>query len=656
MKTILLFFSILLCISDVMSQRSEPSWYFTIDAFNVTDISDLEMDNEGNTYVVANYQGALHLEGNQGRVLPPAPHVHGVLIKLNPQGKLLWCHGFKSAFDNRINDLDVGPDGSVYITGFGDGLMHFPGKTDNMIVGRERAAGEFHQPQGLYAAKYSKDGERIWVNYWSTTWGEGKSIAVNSKGEVVFSYYHYSRLTKGDEVIDDFTRTPEAQAKVSRAFLHPDGKLNRIETFQILNSDSNVRTPQLLYDDKDQLYSFGLFKKSIYLSENDSLTNDGYYDGHDSYLVKYDQEGKLDWVKQFGGQNMQIIEDIDIAEDGSIYGTGQYSYECILMENVKSVQKSKYEYKSGNSFFYFHFFDDGETDFIRFQEGNGYNGYFMGFSVDHDVNGETHIIGSFTDTLHIDGFQLESPTYPSFGFVSQWEGTSLVDLHEMASMEKSWINPCQIRSSEKGYAIGAIYYGDDVMLEIGGKKVKLGFKDYGRASVVYGGAIRKKEDRPEVLAEQRQSRRVERLRSLEPLLSCTDAKLADDPATWYLVAQTVAPSLNPSAAPPASEPAATDPLTGLEPCGMQVADLEATLFPNPSAGPINVRLKGMEGGTAQLDIFSESGQLIYSQRILVPTNDYQVNIDLTASAAGNYIVRIVHGEFEKGLRLVKMKI
>jgi hypothetical protein len=632
------------------AQYGEPAWLYTIDAFNDADISDLEVDDQGNTYVTVNYMGTLNLEGNNGRLLDPASHMHGVLLKLSPQGKLIWSRGFKSAFDNRINDLTIGPDGGVFVTGFGDGLMNFPGKSDNMLVGRERGPNEYHQPQGIYLAKYSKDGDRMWVHYWNTTWGEGKSIAVNSKGEVAWSYYHYTDLTRDGELIDAFPRTESSKVKVSLAWFNPDGKLNRIEPFQFLPSDSNVKAPSLRFDRQDHFYCFGLFKGSIHLSPTDSLTNDGYYESWDSYLAKYDNQNKLLWKRQLGGQNIQLLDDIDIAADGSIYGTGQYSYECILMDGIKPAYKSAYEYKSGNNFFLFHLFDDGETDFMRYQEGKGYNGSFMGVSIDQDVNDLTHVIGSFTDTLEIDGFDLQGVVYPSSGFISTWEGSRLVQLDEIARMEKSWYISTGVRSSETAYAVGGMYYGEDVRLKINGSDVKLSSKDYGRGSAVFGGAVKRKEPHEEVLAEQREARRLERLESIEALFACTSKELADSPTTWYPVIPSEPGTIEPGGQ------ATVDPLLSNSPCGVLIEEMEASLFPNPTTGPVTVRLKGMEGSTTQLDVFSDKGQLIYSQRVQVPANDYNVEFDMANAATGTYFVRITHAGFEKALRLVRARI
>lgn len=624
------------------AQWSDPSWLFTIDAYTDADISDVEVDDDGNTYVSANYQGSLKLEGNTGKLLANAPHMAGVLLKLDSKGKLLWCRGFESAFDNRINDLSLGADGFLYITGFGDGIMHFPGKHGDVVFGREKVNGEYHQPQGIYVAKYSKEGERIWVNFWSTAWGEGKSVAANSKGEVVWSYYHYTDLKIGDKIIDAFPRVTTNEVKVSLAYFKQDGTLIKIEPFQILSSTSNVRCPSVKFDHHDNRYCFGQFSKSIQLSPDDSLKNDGYYEGMDSYLAKYNSEGKYLWSRQFGGQNDQHLTDIDFGDDGTIYGTGEYSFECILMDAIKPAQQSRYEYKAGRSFFYFHLHEDSETDFIRFEEGKRYTSAITGASIDLDVNGQTHIVGYFNDTLQVEDHTIQSPIASTASYTSTWDGNDLTQFSELAKTEKSWASARQVRSGKKSYAIGAMYYGSDVKMMINGKEVTVSNWEHGRASLIYGGSVRAFKNHEVIATTTREMQRHERLQSIEALFACKDPSLAESTTTWY-------PTLD-------SIPSLENTWTNPSPCGVVIETLEATLYPNPTEGPVSILLKGMMSGLTQLDIFSERGQLIYTQRIQVPDDNYTLDLDLTSAATGTYIVRITHDRFEKALRLVKVKM
>ncbi len=624
------------------AQFEDPSWVYMIDAFNDADITDVEVDDKGNTYASVNYMGTLNLVGNQGRLLPNADHQAGVLLKLDSNGKLLWCRGFESAFDNRINDIVLGADGSVYFTGFGDGLVHFPGKKDELICGREKEKDESHQPQGIYAAKYTSEGERIWVHFWSSPWGEGRSVAVNSKGELAWSYYHCCDIYEKDVLIDIVEKTDRSQMKMSIAFFNADGSLKRIEHVQTVESFSTANPPVLYCDKEDNLYRTGTFTKCVFLTPQDSLVNDGYYDSQDAYLAKYNPEGELMWSRQFGGQNTQRIYDIDFGSDGSVYGTGQFSYECLLMDAIKSIQKSKFDYKSGDSMFYFHFFKDGECDFIRFDDNEGYSNYFISSSIDIDLNEESHIVGLFTDTLRLEGFVLKEDCQANSAFYSNWKGRELQHIVKIGTTKSSWLHPLRVRSGKQHYAIGAMYYGKDVTLEIAGKKIVMSSVDYGRASFIYGGAVKRKDEKPKVLAEMQMRKRTERLDMLKPLLACPNPQSALASVMWYPASDSI--------------PENDSTLVAFSPCGYVVENMEASLYPNPTKGPVSVLLKGMKDATTQIEVFSESGKLMYSQRLTIPSDEYTVDFDMAGAATGLYFVRIVHGAYEKALKVVKLNM
>lgn len=639
--------SILFCLAlELNAQLDPPSWYYVVDGFNDTDFSDLEVDQQGNTYATVNHQGDLSLTGNNGRLIPHAPHMGGVLIKLSPQGKLIWARGFQSAFDNRINDLCLGPDGSIYITGFGDGEMHFPGKEKDLIFGKAKGKDEFHQPQAIYLAKYSPEGEPIWVNYWSTAWGEGLSVAVNSKSEIAWSYYHNNELKVGEKIIDDYKYTTGSKSNVSRAYFSPDGQLQKIVRVQVVDSGEGSRGPKLRYDIHDNLYCFGRFNMSMKLSEKDSLVNNGFYDSLDAYLVKYSPTGEFLWAKHFGGENVQLLTDIDIAPDGSVYGSGEYRYECILMDGIRVAEQSRYEYRSGSNTFYFHLFEDGEPDFIRFFEGKMYNGYFTANSIDYDVNGDTHMVGSFTDTLEVDGFSLQTPKDYSTPFLGNLHGKELIELKSMAKIKSSWICPWRIRSHGSAYATGFIYYGNDIRVNVNDNDVLIKNHEYGRGTLIVGGSIRVKHHDTGVLAEQRASSRLERLESIEPLLICSNPELADASTTWFPIPDDDLTHVQ--------SPDDQNSGVNLTPCGMTLDDVEALLFPNPTNGPVSLKLKGMLEANVQIDVLSEKGQLLFSKYIQIPSSDFTMELDMSAAAAGTYFVRITYANFEKALRLVKV--
>lgn len=632
------FFFLVFFSNWTFAQSAKPEWLYIIDGYNDTFVSDLEVDKEGNTYLAVNYCGALTVSG-LNKKMPPSGHVHGLLIKLNKNGKPLWAHGFKSAYDNRINDLSIAPDGDVLITGFGDGVMSFPGLNDTLKCGREKGKNDYHYPQAVYAARYSPKGERIWVHFWNTGWAEGMSIAANSKEEVYFSFYHRGSLRNKETLIDSFPVTPKLSAMVSYAHIDKDGKLVKIHHFDFQETSSSAHTPHLKFDKDDNLYMYGAFKGKVKFSEKDSLTNDGYYESNDSYLVKFNPAGNLLWKKRIGGQNGQWIKEIQFADDGSIYATGEYSFECTIGDGISLSQKSKYEYKSGDSFMYFKLNADGELVFTRFEEKGNYGTYFTARSIGLDPNGESHIVGYYTDTIQFEGFFLPGISRTNQMFYSRWQEDKLLELENVGNSNRYGLSPMRIGFGPTGqFAVTGVYNDKSCSINIQGQEKKFGKYEYGNATFVYGGSvpvIRKTE--PSLLATK--TIRFNHLETLKPLLACLKPKESTLPNIWFPTTDSI----------PSRETWLSE-----SPCGREIVQLEASLYPNPSAGQSTLKLNGMMGGQVQLDVFSENGALLFSKRITVPSEEYLQDLNLSSAAPGIYFVRIVHGGFEKAIRMVKI--
>jgi hypothetical protein len=632
------FFLFIFFSNWVFAQNAKPEWLYIIDGYNDTFVSDLEVDKEGNTYLAVNYCGALTLSG-LNKKMPPSGHVHGLLIKLNKNGKPLWAHGFKSAYDNRINDLSLAPNGDVLITGFGDGVMHFPGLSDTLKYGRDREKNGYHYPQAVYAARYSTKGERIWVHYWNTGWAEGMSIAANSKDDVYFSYYHTGSLRDNKTLIDSFPVTPKLSAMVSIAHIDKDGKLAKINHFDFQETSSSAHTPRLKFDQNDNLYMYGAFKGKLKFSEKDSLTNDAYYESNDSYIVKYNPAGEILWKKKIGGQNGQWVKEIQFGEDGSVYAAGEYSFECTIGDGISLTQKSKYEYKSGDSFMYFKLNADGELVFTRFEEKGNYGTYFTGRSIALDPNGDSHIIGFYTDTIQLEEFFLPGIFRTNQMFYSRWQEDKLLELENVGNNNRYALSPTRIGFGSTGqFAVTGVYNDKSCSINILGKEKKFGKYEYGNATFVYGGSVPVIIKSEPVLLATKTIRSIH-LETLKPLLACLKPQEVSIPNIWFPTADSI----------PTRETWLSE-----SPCGREIVQLEASLFPNPSVGLATLKLNGMMGGQVQLDVFSEYGALLFSQRITVPNNEYLQDMNLSSSAPGIYFVRIVHGGFEKAIRMVKI--
>lgn len=621
-------------------QAMMPNWVYTIDGFYDTDVTDIVIDEDGNSYVTVNYGGTLEIKELK-RKLPRSPHVHALILKLDKLGKPVWVHAFKSGNDNRINDISLAPNGDILFTGFGDGIMSFPttpGKKDTLRLGREKGRNDYHQPQMLYAARYSKDGERIWVHKWETGWAEGLSIASNSKNETYLSFYYKSFIKKNGVLLDSFPRNKKIESKALTVKIGSDGGFDKIIHEDYIRSSSYIVRKSLAIDEEDNLYLFGTFTNSIYFTTTDSLNNRSYEDGMDSYLAKFDANLNFEWARKIGGQNTQWIKDIGFDDEGSVYATGQYSFECTLSDGISVIQKSTYEYKSGSSFFYFKLFADGELAFARYEEEGNYGTSFSAQSMAIDKNNDAHIIGHFDDTVRVDSKSIQTQRGNGHFFYSRWNQNEILDLQKLGYSPKGFLIPRSIRTNGDYLVGGGLYVNDGCGMKTKGKDVKFSNIDHGRASFIFGGMIEDIKRDTNLIASGKT--RSIYLNRLKPLLACVNPKEEVKPNVWFPTVDSI----------PSREKWLSE-----SPCGREVVKLEAMLYPNPSRGQTTLKLSGFGNGNAsQIDVFSETGKLLLTQRVQVPAQEYDLELNLGNAASGIYFVRIVHGGFEKALRLVKV--
>ena len=636
---ILLAFVCLFC--DVQAQNIAAHWSFVIDGQRDTDVKDLVVDDQGNTYVAFDYSGSLSVTGLKTKI-PPAPHVHTGLLKLSPQGKPLWVQVVRSAFDNRVNAVEIAPNGDVLIAGFADGLVRFASGKDTIRLGREKGKEEYHHPQGLYLARYSPEGKCRWVHHMPVKgFGQSCDIAVNSKDEVYYAFYYYGDMANAYGLP---LRKYDNNLCVVQKLDGKDARVLETRTMDMSHLGSYVIHFNLKTDEQDNLYEFGIFRKFLSLEDGDSLLNDGYYDGADAFLLKYDAQGKRSWARQIGGQNYQLIKDLVVEPSGELHLTGQFTYECVFSDGVIPIQKTKVESHGGSHFFYIRLDAEGEllqAEYVKSQAGRYINGMSIALGPDSSIL----CLANTTDTLNIQ----EKQFIPQLGndqtWLSQWNTGKLADLGFPARAPKGFMLSRVIDSNKNHFAASAIYHGDDASVELESGKVALSNREYGRNTVVWGGLMRPHVELDSmmplasVVQAERRLRQLVEVEKIQSLLVCAQSREEETMGLWYPVLQS---------------DTGRAAWLGEHPCGLRLEVQQAKVYPNPTIGSLSLELRGMQG-LVNVDIFSEAGKLLHSRVIEGLEGEQTLFFDLSAVAAGMYFLRVRANGFEKALRVVKVE-
>lgn len=637
-------------------------WNIVLDGYNTVYMADIAVDKEGNTFVAANYTADLTIK-ELNKKLPRAEHVHAMIMKISPQGKPLWAHGFNSPNDNSIKDISIASNGDLLITGFADGITDFPSIGDTLSRGKARELVDnryYQNHNGLYAARYSTKGKCIWVKYFECAWGEGLSIAGNNLDEVFVYYYQNSDLLLDNKTIVPFKGSKSANSKLGIIRLDGKGELIEVRPMGYEVSQSMIIRGNLEFDSKNNCIVYGVFQAKTVLSPNDSIVTDGYHMSVDSYMAKLDPEGKVIWKKHFGGSHTQRIYKLVVGEDNSIYFSGGYDTECFVSNGISITQKNEGKQTFGESMFHGHIYENGEIDYIYFQDKpkNAYT--FDPRAIALDGNGEVHVVGTYNDTLNLAGTSLPAGYHNPQGFHSLWKDGEAIELQQIGQNDEHFFHSWLFEANNLTYAGAAEYYGEKGKLFLGSKKISLSAKDYGGSVVIYGGSIipkPKDEDNPIASREQKEQKEINHLK---PLMACLPESALENalPNEWVPLNEILNSQIKPEITnTDISEVIPSDSsqtFTQEIPCNLVTISMEASVYPNPTRNELNIKILGASG-QLNLVIRSAKGQLIHKQTILEASSEELIKMDVSTIASGQYLVLISTPTHQKILRFTVAK-
>ena len=206
-----------------------------------------------------------------------------------------WTTLNGSSLDNQSNDLVIGSDGSIYITGTTRGNLN--GQSNSGL-------------DDAFVSKFNNDGELQWTRLLGTAKGDlGESIAIGSDGSLYVVGY-----TNGD--LDGETNASSSWSDtLNDAFIskfNSDGSKKWTKLFGI--NGTKHRGIGIDIGDDESIYITGNT-----LNDLGGETNNG---GYDAFVSKLNSDGIKQWSKLLGSSESEFGEDISIGSDGSLYVVG----------------------------------------------------------------------------------------------------------------------------------------------------------------------------------------------------------------------------------------------------------------------------------------------------------------------------------------------
>ncbi len=258
----------------------------------------------------------------------------------------IWTQLLGTSESERCRGLEIGSDGSIYISGFTEGdldghinnggtsdlfISKFDsngvkqwtkliGNTDNeeggyLTIGSDGSIyiGGTTNPsgpgnQGTFICKLNSNGEQQWLQHYGLSdYEEGSGLTIGSDDSIYFSGYTYGN-------IDNQLNNGSRDAFIRK--INPDGSL--IWTRLIGSSEEEQGNRSTIGSDGSIYltgYSYG---------DLDGQSNSG---GTDAFLTKLNSNGDQIWTQLLGTNNDDNGIGLTTGQDGSIYLTGSTNGE-----------------------------------------------------------------------------------------------------------------------------------------------------------------------------------------------------------------------------------------------------------------------------------------------------------------------------------------
>ncbi|MGV8111955.1 MAG: T9SS type A sorting domain-containing protein [Lentimicrobium sp.] len=303
---ILVCFSFLPMIA--LPQASDWEWIRAFGSKGADEINSACNDTQGNLYVAGYFQDEIDLDG----IKLKSKGDNDILIaKFSNKGNLLWAQQAGGSYSENLiiseyaKKIAIDSDGNVIVTGcfmweadFNGKLLKGPGNTD------------------IFIAKYSQEGALLWVkSFCSEQHDYLYDMDIDEENNIYLTGFLTGTFIQAP-AIDDY-KGSEYEGPGTTPFI---AGLNAVGDLKWIRRDIGKADKTLIRVSSDRIYYAVEYSSDLLMgSEYHSVS------GNKDFIVQcLTTDGILEWQHKFSSDNNEMIESLDVEEDGSMLISGKY--------------------------------------------------------------------------------------------------------------------------------------------------------------------------------------------------------------------------------------------------------------------------------------------------------------------------------------------
>lgn len=320
----------------------------------------------------------------------------------------LWGRSVYSTHDNYAENIHTDSQGNVYISGGYSGLTAF-----GILTLKSNGY------DGLYNAKYSPEGNILWVNAILGTKMQFAKSCIDKSGNLFMAgYFDSPELFIGDTILVN-----KGSWDIFVAKYDSSGKFLWVKS---VSGDA----PDYVHDvDVDQSGNVIITGKTIstYIKIDSYDFQQSSSNRFDIFALKFNSNGKVMWMKSFGGTGDDSGTNITIDQSGAAYISGFFSSKTMKFGDKTFVNKGD------ASYFIAKYDSTGHELWAHSEESNVANE-----DMTTSNSGDVYASGYFRGTITFGNFILSTPNKRSIYLLKYDSSGTLIWATSTGASHSEW--------------------------------------------------------------------------------------------------------------------------------------------------------------------------------------------------------------------------
>ncbi|WP_199336928.1 SBBP repeat-containing protein [Oscillatoria sp. FACHB-1407] len=318
-------------------------------------------DSNGNVYIAG---GTDDDDANNSR--------DAVISKYDSDGNLIWTQQFGTSQFETISGIETDAEGNFYVAGITGGDL----ARDKQAIDSE-----------AFVAKYDSEGNQLWIQqFGQNSIFQTFGIDVDAEGNAYLTGIDV-KPSETDIATDDFW-VAKFDTDGNQVFFTETGSVD----------DAFDESYDVTVSNDGSVYTTGWTLGDL------AGPNAGAYD---TYISKFDNNGELEWIRQFGTSDYEWGWGVDTDSQGNVYTTGWTLGSLVEEGNAGSYDVFLTKYDSlGNQIWVRQFGTSGDDEGFDLFIDDSDNIFLTGYTTGGFVGGNAGSFDPWVAKYDIDGNQI----------------------------------------------------------------------------------------------------------------------------------------------------------------------------------------------------------------------------------------------------------